>query len=212
MRRARCSSHRIGRCRRRRAAALRAAGIAIDAELPAGARAVRCWAEAIALDRVPVAQIPALVLVTTPDAAGVVELAAELLRLGCERQELLAGPAGGVVRVTDPPTYTMMRALDREAGLRAYAPDPPGQDAVFTELGYRHPLAGRLAAEPGHLLLVAPDGWRSIPDHGWRGLETRARARRSRRTAWSSRACRSPSGGGSSCGSRPGAATRRACG
>jgi cellulose synthase operon protein C len=152
--------------------ALRRAGIEMDAKLPDGARAVRCWAEAIALDRVHVGQLPALVLVTTPDAAGVVELAAELLRLGCERQELLIGPAGGVVRVTDPPTYTMMRALDRDAGLRAYAPDPPGQDAVFTELGYRHPLATRLAADPGHLLLVGPDGWRSIEDRGWRGLDS----------------------------------------
>jgi hypothetical protein len=152
--------------------ALRKAGIALDAQLPDGARAVRCWAEAIALERVPVAQIPALVVVTTPDPAGVVELAAELLRLGCERQELIIGPAGGVVRVTDPPTYTMMRALDRDAGLRAYAPDPPGQDAVFTELGHRHPLAGRLAAEPGHLLLVGPDGWRNVADRGWRGLDS----------------------------------------
>ncbi|HWO23226.1 MAG TPA: hypothetical protein VNO30_31005 [Kofleriaceae bacterium] len=152
--------------------ALRRAGIDMDAKLPEGARAVRCWAEAIALVRVPVGQLPALVLVTTPDTAGVVELAAELLRLGCERQELLVGPAGGVVRVTDPPTYTMMRALDRDAGLRAYAPDPPGQDAVFTELGYRHPLATRLAAEPGHLLLVGPDGWRSVEDRGWRGLDS----------------------------------------
>src|SRR5262245_9850785 len=153
-------------------AAFRAHGIPVDAKLPDGARAVRCWAEAITLDRVPVAQIPALVLVTTPNAAGVVELAAELLRLGCERQELLVGPAGGVVRVTDPPTYTMMRAIDRDAGIRAYAPDPPGQDTVFTELGYRHPLAARLVAEPGQLLLVGPDGWRAVADRGWRGLES----------------------------------------
>jgi cellulose synthase operon protein C len=154
------------------AAALRQAGVVFDAKLPEGSRAVRCWAEAIALDRVPVAEIPALVLVTTPGTGGVIELAAELLRLGCERQELLVGPAGGVVRVTDPPTYTMMRAIDRDAGLRAYAPDPPGQDAVYTELGYRHPLAGRLRADPGHLLLVSPEGWRSIADEGWRGLES----------------------------------------
>src|SRR5262245_30741374 len=62
-------------------AALRAAGIGIDAKLPEGARAVRCWAEAIALERVPVAQIPSLVLVTTPQSTGVIDLAAELLRL-----------------------------------------------------------------------------------------------------------------------------------
>nr|MBA3393638.1 hypothetical protein [Deltaproteobacteria bacterium] len=153
-------------------ASLRAAGIDVDAALPPGARAVRCWAEAIALDRVAVVKLPSLVLLTTPEPTGVVELAAELLRLGCERQELLLGPAGGVLRVTDPPTYTIMRAVDRERGIRAYAPDPPGQDTVWTELGYRHPLVGRVQAEPGHMLLVAGDGWRSVRDDGWRGLET----------------------------------------
>src|SRR5262245_55665377 len=153
-------------------AALRAAGIAMDAKLPPNARAVRCWAEASARERVAVNAVPWRVLVTSPDSTTIVELAAELLRLGCERQELLVTPSGGVVRVTDPPTYTMMRAIDRDAGIRAFAPDPPGQDAVFTELGYRHPLATRLKADPGHLLLVGPDGWRIVADRGWRGLES----------------------------------------
>jgi hypothetical protein len=153
-------------------AALKSAGIVVDAQLPSDARAVRCWAEAIDLVRVGVPKIPALVLITTPTADGVVDIAAELLRLGCERQELLLGPAGGVLRVTDAPTYTIMRALDREDGLRAYAPDPPGQDAVWTELGYRHPLVGRVKAEPGTLLLVAADGWRNVKDDGWRSLDT----------------------------------------
>jgi hypothetical protein len=153
-------------------AALKNAGIVIDAALPADARNVRCWAEAILLDRIGVGKIPALVLITTPTADGVVDLAAELLRLGCERQELLLGPAGGVLRVTDPPTYTIMRAVDRERGIRVYAPDPPGQDQVWTELGYRHPLVGRVKSEAGNLLLVAGDGWRNVKDDGWRSLDT----------------------------------------
>jgi len=153
-------------------AGLRAAGITVDAKLPGDARSVRCWAEAIAPDRVAIAKLPSLVLLTTPAVDDVVDLAAELLRLGCERQELLMGTAGGVIRVTDPPTYTIMRALDREHGIRAYAPDPPGQDAVWTELGYRHPLAARATPEPGHLLLVGPDGWRSVRDDGWKSLDS----------------------------------------
>lgn len=48
-------------------AGLRAAGVGIDAKLPAHARAVRCWAEAVALVRQPVTQTPPLVLLTTPD-------------------------------------------------------------------------------------------------------------------------------------------------
>ena len=153
-------------------AALAKAGIVIDAALPSDARAVRCWAEAINLDRVSVGKIPSLVLITTPTAEGVVDVAAELLRLGCERQELLLGPAGGVLRVTDPPTYTIMRALDREGGLRCYAPDPPGQDQVWTELGYKHPLLARVKPDAGNLLLVAGDAWRSVKDDGWRSLDT----------------------------------------
>ena len=32
-------------------------------------------------------------------------------------------------------------------------------------------LAGRLKAEPDHLLLVAHDGWRNIKDDGWKSLD-----------------------------------------
>ena len=181
-------------------AQLEAAGVAIDVKLPAGARAVRCWAEAIALERASVAQTPSLVLLVTPDREGVLDLSAELLRLGCERQEILVTADAGVIRAVDPPTYTIVRAIDeggglgrrkagegkgepetarpsrgmdrRDDGLRAYAPDPAGQEAVWTQLGYRHPLATRLRPEKGQLLLVSPDGWRVVEDDGWRNLES----------------------------------------
>lgn len=152
-------------------ARLRAFGVAVDAELPDDAGAVRCWAEAIAAQRVAVAALPSLVLLVTERAAELVELAAELVRLGCDRQELLVAGERGALRVVDPPTYTMMRALDRERGLRGFSPDPVNQEAVWVELGYRHPLADRLRAEPGTLLLIGSDRWSTLPDAGWRGLE-----------------------------------------
>ncbi len=149
---------------------LRAAGVVTDATLPMDARAVRCWAEAVRLATVPTT-IPSLVLLVTDRPAQLLDLAAELLRLGCERQELLVTDRLGVIRAVDPPTYTVVRALDREGGLRVYAPDPAGQDAVWTELGHHHPLAERLKADKGHLLLVTADHWRSVADIGWRGLD-----------------------------------------
>ena len=149
---------------------LREVGVT-EGELARDARPVRCWAEAIALERIAVPAAPALVLLVTERAAGLVELAAELVRLGCDRQELVVAGARGVIRVVDPPTYTVIRALDREAGLRGYVPDPAGQLSVWSELGHRHPLAGRLGAEPGTLLLLGRDGWLSVPDTGWTGLE-----------------------------------------
>jgi hypothetical protein len=150
---------------------LRAVGVAVDAELPDDARPVRCWAEAIAAQPVAVPEIPSLVLLVTERADELVALAAELVRLGCDRQELLVAGARGVIRVVDPPTYTVVRALDREAGLRCFAPSPANQEAVWTELGYRHPVVDRLRVAPGTLLLIGSDRWRSFPDAGWLGLD-----------------------------------------
>lgn len=151
-------------------AQLRAAGVAVDAALPADARAVRCWAEALPMARVA-APTPALALLVTEDPAALVDLAAELVRLGCDRQELCAAGDLAAIRVVDPPTYTVMRALDHEAGLRVFVAEPAGQDQVWSELGYRHPLIDRLRAEPGTLLLVGADRWRSLPAEGWRGVD-----------------------------------------
>ena len=156
---------------------LRTVGVSIDAEMPAEAREVRCWAEAVAPVRAPPAgvsgsgKLPSLVLLVTERASDLIDLAAELLRLGCDRQELLVAGAVGVARVVDPPTYTVVRAIDRERGLRVYAPDPAGQDAVWTELGFRHPLAAQLRAEQGTLLLIDQATWRVIPDRDWASLD-----------------------------------------
>lgn len=150
-------------------------GVAVDAHLPEKSFAVRCWAEAIPPAKIANPEIPSLVLFVSEDAAGLIDLAAELVRLGCGRQELLVTDGVGVARVVDPPTYTIMRALDRDAGapwnVQAFASDPPGQDLVWTELGYKHPLAPLLKPDPKRLLLVARGAWTQIPDEGWRGLD-----------------------------------------
>ncbi len=153
-------------------AALKKAGIATDVTLPLDARIVRCWAEAIPPIKIPLPELPSLVLLVSENTTGLIDLAAELVRLGCERQELLVTDRVGVARVVDPPTYTIVRALDRDHGLRVFAPDPVGQETIWTELGYRHTLAPRLKADPKSLLLVARDAWSTIPDTGWRGLDS----------------------------------------
>ena len=154
---------------------LRAAGVG-EAALPSDARPVRCWAEALAPVAVGVAKLPSLVLFLTERVAGLLDVAAELVRLGCDRIDLSIAGDHGVLRVVDPPTYTIVRALDRDLGLRVFAPDPAGQELVWTELGYHHPLAEHLRPERGVLLLVscqagARDGWRTIRDEGWMSLD-----------------------------------------
>lgn len=151
-------------------AALAAAGVATDVRAPDNGRAVSCWAEAVGLERHPLGAVPPLVVFAAPR---VIDVAAELLRLGCDRQEVMAAgePGAGLVRALDPPTYTVMRALDGDGGLLAYAPDPPGQEQVFTELPFRHPLAARAVPPAGTLALLGRAGWRTVPDTGWRGLD-----------------------------------------
>ncbi len=149
---------------------LRAAGV-VDTPLPAKARAIRCWAEALPPVAVGVTKLPSLVLFVTEAVSQLLDVAAELVRLGSDRLDLAIAGDHGVLRVVDPPTYTIVRALDRDHGLRVFAPDLQGQEAVWTELGYHHPLAPNLRTDRGMLLLVARDGWKSIRDEGWMPLD-----------------------------------------
>ncbi len=153
-------------------AKLRAMGVATDAVLPAGARAVRCWAEALAPVAIGVTAVPSLVIFATSHAAEVIDIAAELVRLGCDRLDISVTADTGFVRVVDPPTYTVVRALDRDRGLRVFGPDPAGQEKTWTELGYRHPLAAHLVPDPSSLLLVGTDRWRTAFDGNWHGLDS----------------------------------------
>ncbi|MEO8840731.1 MAG: hypothetical protein ABI591_25110 [Kofleriaceae bacterium] len=151
-------------------AKLRAAGVR-DAVLPANAVAVGCWAEALPPIAIGVEKVPALALFVTERVADVLDVAAELVRLGCDRIELSISGDHGVLRVVDSPTYTIVRALDRDHGLRVFGPDPAGQEAIWTELGYHHPLAEHLRTERGVMLLATRDGWRTIRDEGWMSLD-----------------------------------------
>lgn len=137
-------------------------------EPPAGAapRDVRCWAEIVAPRRVrdldaDVGQV----LFVVPSEASLCELAGELLRLGCDRFDWRSADDGHVLRAASPPYYSLVRAMDRPAGIRAFAPAPPGQDRVFVELGHAHPLARWLRPDPGGALLVGKDGaFATLPD------------------------------------------------
>ena len=149
---------------------LRAAGVR-EVALPGAARAMRCWAEALQPTAFEVAKLPSLVLFVTERVSQLLEVAAELVRLGSDRLELAIAGDRGVLRVVDPPTYTIVRALDRDHGLRVFAPDLVGQEAIWTELGFHHPLAAQLRTERGRLLLVARDGWTTIRDEGWMPLD-----------------------------------------
>ena len=151
-------------------AKMRAAGVR-DAAMPTKTVAVRCWAEALPPVAIGVESVPALALFVTQRVADVLDVAAELVRLGCDRIEISISGDHGVLRVVDPPTYTIVRALDRDRGLRVYGPDPAGQEAIWCELGYHHPVAESLRTERGVMLLASREGWHTIRDEGWMSLD-----------------------------------------
>jgi hypothetical protein len=119
---------------------------------------VCCWAEILPPRRIaePAAIDSALFIV--PDETSLLELAGEMLRLGCDRQQLRATDAMYLLRVVAPPYYTIARALDHDVGhaggLRAFV----GAGPVLTEIGWDHPLATLVRPAKGSLVLIGGDG------------------------------------------------------
>ncbi|MCU0697156.1 MAG: hypothetical protein MUC96_11545 [Myxococcaceae bacterium] len=157
--------------------ALLASGV-LERALPAPlVGRVSCWAEALPPRRVGEPEgNPGLVLFTVTGQGTLLDLAGELLRLGCDRQELRAldGALGlvALVKVVEPPWFVLSRALDHLDGLRAFVPTPAGQDRVWTEVGFEHPLDGALSLEKDQLLFVTREGaWWRVPVGPWTDVD-----------------------------------------
>lgn len=162
---------------------LTAAGLVVSrGSLPAGDK-LSTWAEAVrcrrrvdaglstdgASDGPPLGEV---LFVLGPEEP-VMPLCAELLRLGCPTQQI-AGFADSdqrpltMVRVTAPPYYVVLRALDETERLRAFS---ARTDGVWMQLGWEHPFE---PARPGpnQLLLIPAVGrWLVAPDGPWSSLE-----------------------------------------
>lgn len=135
-------------------------------------RDVACWAEVLTPAAVgePDGPLP-LVLFAVEGERSLLDVAGELLRLGCDRQELrvVKSPhAHALLRVVEPPWFVLSRALDRLDGLRAFVPTVPGQERLWTEVGFAHPLHASLEAPDDGLVLMPRDGvWWRLNDGEW---------------------------------------------
>jgi cellulose synthase operon protein C len=134
-----------------------------------GGETMSCWAEAVPpvhID-IPAGSIRLALLAVTGDKQ-LLDVAGELLRLGCDRQSLRVltdGPCHGLVRVVDPPWFTLSRAIDHLDGVRAFVPAVDGAEQVWVELGVVHPLAAQLKPTGTQLVLVTREGpwWAVAP-------------------------------------------------
>jgi hypothetical protein len=128
------------------------------------AREVSCWAEIVAPVRAKGDFDPeGTVLFHVPTSKSLVELAGELVRLGCDRLEYRAIEGGHLLRAIAPPYYSVLRAVDG-TGIEAFIATPPGQDRVWLEAGYEHPLSRFLRPRTDSIVLIDSSGWRAIPD------------------------------------------------
>ncbi len=146
---------------------VRSADVALESE-------ARCWAEVLPARRSrQEAAVRGPVLFVAPaDARPMLELCGEMMRRGCDRQQLRVvrrpSESLALVKAVDPPYYTVLQAMDRVGGLRAFAPGPPGQERLWIELGYTHPLARTLEPAPGTMVLVAGEGgWLFLDEGRW---------------------------------------------
>jgi hypothetical protein len=139
---------------------------------------VGCWPQLLPIRRTgpvvpPTDRTP---VVFELDESQLPELVGEILRLGNDRQGFRWLQHDGrlrpraLLRVVGPPYYALLRAVDREAptGPVAYIEQAP---RVLVELGYTHPLAGKLQVPPGKLLLLRPPRvWTFLDEAPFRDL------------------------------------------
>ncbi|GHG72657.1 hypothetical protein [Comamonas sp. JC664] len=156
-------------------ARLASVGVQVTRARAKDATPVLCWAELVtarpsSLERAPTGPV----LFLPPNAEALLPLAGEMLRLGCDRQEVCFARSTeqrALLRAVAPPYFTLTSALDATGPLRAFVPAVPGQHAVWVEVGYTHPLARTLQAPTGTLLLIHGQGpWLTAPDGPWTDL------------------------------------------
>lgn len=123
---------------------------------PDEGRPVSCWAEALPLK--PSSNEADRVLFQLP-AADLLPLAAELLRLGCDRQSWLTLGDEAWLVAWSPPWYSVLSALD--GGPRSVFV-PAGPD-VWAPYGKAHALDLQASGE----LLVLATPWIRLPREGW---------------------------------------------
>jgi hypothetical protein len=152
--------------------ALGAAGVELRA-LDAPLGQARCWGEVLEPRRISESQIDMqLVLFNLEGNEPLMQLAGELLRLGCDRQAYAIQPNGAglraLLRAAEPPYYTVASALDRGRHFTAFVPVRPAQEVVFVELGFTHPLAQTIQAPPGEIVLIPKHGpWLTLKNGPW---------------------------------------------
>jgi cellulose synthase operon protein C len=153
--------------------ALKAAGISISA--PSGNLiSAGHWLEIIPLEKAP---SPALneVLFAVLTQDGLLSLCGELLRLGCDAQEIQLVNQGDVfalVKARNPSWFVVARALENQNHIRVFRATDKSPDRIFVQMGFRHRCEDHFELKTDELHLVRADApWRSFGLAPWIALD-----------------------------------------
>ena len=135
---------------------------------PRRASSASNWLEVVATHFVAEPSDPLASVMFLLDEPELLTLAGEMLRLGCDRQRYRLGDAACLL-VEAPPYYSTLRALDSASGVQAFVPG--ASERVWVELGCEHPLADRVRAAEGELVLISRGGWRRLDEGAWRDVD-----------------------------------------
>ena len=178
---------------------LRSAGVGESAiDPPPEATEAHVWPRIIAPRRQPDDEMAfagqtVLLRITGDSPRTLVDVAAELLRLGCDRcayqmltrsgaDETEASaerdpstsaptPELALLRVFEPPYYTVAASTERDAAYRAFVPVRSGDTRTWIQLGYSHPLAQAFVPPTGDIGLISADGsWHTFADGPWHDI------------------------------------------
>jgi hypothetical protein len=138
-------------------AALKNAGVT-ERAASAKASSAPCWAAALKpLWAGEPDTVPGVVLFVLSDSKRLLPLCGELLRLGCDRQELrMLDKRRALLRVREAPYFVVAKASEPKEELLAFAAGD--NDRYWIQLGFHHPLSDALERPASGTLLIHGDG------------------------------------------------------
>ena len=100
------------------------------------------------------------------------ERGAEILRLGCDRQEYCILEDGrALLKAVHPPYYNLMQALEERNDVDVFLPEPGGRELIWTVFGWRHPFVRELTPPESQLLLIDHEGnWETLENINWTSI------------------------------------------
>jgi cellulose synthase operon protein C len=133
------------------------------------------WLEIPQLQQVEIDSAPE-VLFGLRTQRHLLEFCGELLRLGCQAQEIQMvssddSPFEALLKVQHPPWYAVARALENDSGLTAFRALAQARDSIFVQLGFRHQCEAQVQATPQTLQLIHGAGhWSTLAQKAWTPL------------------------------------------